>query len=285
MKHTLWFLSFFFLLFAGDRAGGHFLQRMSDASQFRYARLYRGEAAADVLLVGNSRGLTFYQPYIEEVTGLRTFNLSYNGLPMDVAKVLVLDYLDRHPPPRKMVLDITLCDRANPALTAGFLTYAHLSHRLDTLLRHQTPKVWRGGKLSALFRLNNEIFQRALYYRNRTDADWLLDRTIAPALVAEADSASLQFDVHPALIQHLKETVAAAHAKGVAIELVISPYFPNLTVRNLDALKNEIEQTTQLTVRDYRRALTNPSDFGDYAHPNKRGSAKYIDLLRGDGVL
>ncbi|MBK8194740.1 MAG: hypothetical protein IPK76_16540 [Lewinellaceae bacterium] len=101
MKHLLWFSGFLMLLLAGDRLGGVLLQRQADASLFRYSRLYRGEAGADLLFVGNSRGLTFYQPFIEEKTGLRTFNMSYNGLPADLARVLVQDYLDRYPAPKK----------------------------------------------------------------------------------------------------------------------------------------------------------------------------------------
>ena len=65
MKKPLWFIALFALVFAGDRLGGRLLQKQVDSSLFRYSRLYRGDAAADILLVGNSRGLTFYQPYIE----------------------------------------------------------------------------------------------------------------------------------------------------------------------------------------------------------------------------
>ena len=93
MKHLIWYLAFIALLFVGDRIGGLFLHTRVYDSQFRYTRLYRREVA-DILLLGNSRGLTFYQPYIEEITGLRTCNLSYNGLPMDAAKCLALDYFD-----------------------------------------------------------------------------------------------------------------------------------------------------------------------------------------------
>lgn len=285
MKHALWFLSFFLLLFSGDRLAGYFLQKQVKKSQFRYSRLYTGEAEAGILLLGNSRGLNFFQPYIEEITGKKTFNLSYNGLPMDVAKSLVLDYLDRYPGTEKMVLDITICDRENDELLAGFLAYSDKSSRLDTLIHSRLPKVWWGGKVSVLFRCNNEIFQRALFHRNKSDKDWLLDRTIAPQLAAEVRSNSYDLEIHPYLIEQLKETVATARAKGIQVELVISPYFPDFQVKNLDSLKAAIEQATGLTVRNYRSALSDPTDFGDFMHPNKKGSLKYIDLLKKDGVL
>lgn len=275
------------LALAGDRLAGYVLQRQADGSEFRYSRMYRGDAGADILLLGNSRGLTFFQPYIEEKTGLKTFNMSYNGLPMDVAKVLTQDYLEHYPPPKRMIIDITTCDRVNDELLAGFLTYSTQSARLDTLIHSKLPKVWRGGKVSTLFRFNNEIFQRALSHRSRTDADWLLDRAISPKLAASLQEHDYPLDIHPYLIEQLRQTCASARTKGVDVRLVVSPYFPGFAERvsNLDALKKAATDATGLPVVDYSRALSDPSDFGDFMHPNKKGSLAYIDLLKKDGVL
>lgn len=285
MKHLCWLSAFFLLLFSGDRLAGHFLQKRIEKSQFRYSRLYAGHAQADILLVGNSRGLNFFQPYIEKATGKTTFNLSYNGLPMDLAKVLVQDYLDRYPAPQKMVVDITNCDRVNDPLMAGFLAYSNRSQRLDTLIHSRLPKVWWGGRLSSLFCLNNEIFQRALYYAHTPDNNWLRDHVISEQLAAEAGKEPYDLKIHPYLILQLKETVAAARAKGVEVKLVIGPYFPGFRVSNLDALKNAAEQATGLPVRDYRQALGDTTAFSDFRHLNVKGSMAFIDLMIKDGVL
>ncbi len=285
MKHVYWFAAFFLLLFAGDRLGGRFLQRQVDRSQFRYSRLYGNRAASDILLVGNSRGLTFYQPYIEEKTGKTSFNGSYNGLPMDLANVLIQDYLDRYPPPRLLVLDITTCDRVNDELLTGFLAYSERSPRLNALIRAKQPKTWWAGRVSALFRFNNEIFQRALYYRSRSDADWLLDRIIAPALAATAHENAYDLEPQEYLIQQLAEAVRAAQAKGVTVRLVIGPYFPGFQVKNLDGLKSAVERATGLSVYDYRAALPDPALFGDFMHANKKGAIQYIDLLLRDSAF
>jgi hypothetical protein len=279
------YLLLLLLFFAGDRLGGYVLEREVMASQFRFSRLYDGRAAADVLLLGNSRGLTFYQPHIESITGKTTCNLSYNGLPMDVAEALVLDYLDRYPAPQKLLIDITLCDRENDALLTGFLCYGGLSQRLHQLVRQKSPEAWWGAQVSHLYRYNHELFQRALFYRNRSDADWLLDRAIAPEQAAQASQHSYDLQVQDNLIQSLVATVAAARAKGVAIALVIGPYCPGFQVPQLDALKQVVMQRTGLPVHDYRAALPDASDFGDYMHPNKKGSVVYLDLLRRDGIL
>lgn len=285
MRKLLWYPAFFALVFAGDRLGGWFLQMQTDASQFRYSRLYRGEAGADILLVGNSRGLTFYQPHIEEITGKTTFNLSYNGLPADAAKVLVQDYLDRYPAPQCMVVDITSCDRSNDELLTGFLTYSAHSQRLDTLIRSKQPKMWWGSQAAWLTRFNNEIFQRAMLHRSQSDKGWMLDRVISDRLVAAAAENNYPLDVHPYLVQQLKEMVASARAHGVPVKLVISPYLPNFVVTNLDALKTAVETATGLPVADYRNALADPALFGDFMHPNRRGAMQYLDMMKRDAVL
>ncbi|HNG89767.1 MAG TPA: hypothetical protein PK858_06170, partial [Saprospiraceae bacterium] len=177
--------------------------------------------------------------------------------------------------------------RTNDELLAGFTAYSGQSQRLDTLIHSKLPKVWWGTKLSALFRYNSEIFQRALSYQSRSDEDWLLDRVISPNLVARVERDSYWIAQTPYLVQQVKEMAASAQAKGVPVRLVIGPYFPGFhdNVGNLDNLKTSVEQATGLRVYDYRQALADPTDFGDFMHPNKKGSAEYIDIMRRDGVL
>ncbi len=287
MKNIVFYIILIAVFLLGDRLAAWVLSRQTAQSEFRYSRLYEGRAAADILLVGNSRGLTFFQPYIEEKSGLSSYNVSYNGLPMDVTKVLIQDYLDLYPKPKVMVVDITACDRTNEELMTGFTAYMHASKRLDTLIHSKLPKVWWGAKVSGLFRYNNEIFQRAMAYRTHSDEDWLLDRTIAPRQMAIMEQDSFKLKLNPYLVQQLKEMTAYAQAKGIAVELVIGPYYPKFddNVTDLDKLKTAAEQATGLIVKDYRQALDDPLEFGDFCHPNKKGSMNYIDLLRRDRVL
>lgn len=283
-KPITWICALAFLFFAGDRAAGWVLGKTVDGSQFRYSRMYDGRADAEVLLVGNSRGLAFYQPEIESLTGKKTFNLSYNGMPADLAKVLMADYLEKYPSPKTILIDITLCDRSNNTLIAGFSTYQTYSPRLDTLIAGQSSDVWYGQKISSLFRFNNEVFQRAVFYRNRSDEDWLIDRQIAPALAASVPLDTFPVSIQPALIGDLSAAVALARAAGHRVELVIGPYYPGMVRdwKNLQALKTAVEKSTGLTVMDFSQALSDPSDFGDLMHPNKQGAVHFAALLQGD---
>lgn len=285
MKSWRWVLVLSVVFLLGDRFfGGELLNMLSD-SRFRYSRMYRGEAEAALLLVGNSRGLAFYQPYISTTSGKTTFNLSYNGLPVDLANILVQDYLDRYHTTERMVVDITMCDRQNDQLLAGFLAYAQSSERLDALIRHKLDWVWWAGRLSWLFRANNEVFQRGLYYRKRSDEDWLLDRVIQPAQADAWLANPIAIGADDYLVPKLGEMVAFAQRKGVEVYLVIGPYYPGYQVQRLDELKRAVEVQTGLQVYDYRSAIDNPQWFGDLSHLNKSGSRAYIDLLRKEGVL
>jgi hypothetical protein len=287
MKNLLWLPATLLLFFGIDRGMGYLLQKTTDSSQFRYSRMYRGDAAAEILLLGNSRGLTFFQPTIEEKSGKTTFNLSYNGLPMDLANVLVTDYLEKYPAPKSFVIDITMLDRRNESLAVGFSPYLEKSPNISNFIKKMKPEMWWGNQISHLFRFNNEVFQRAFYHRNTTDAAWLLDREITPQLVAgmERDSYNLKIDTF--LVEKLAETTRFAAQKGVPVHLVIAPYFPNFAdnVGNLDKLKNICEAKTGLKVHDYRQSIADPTCFGDFMHPNKKGAAVFIDLMRADGVL
>ncbi len=71
MKKAIWIVAFLAILFVGDRLIGWIFQQQITQSQFRYSRMYRGEGQADILIVGNSRGLNFYQPSVEKATGLK----------------------------------------------------------------------------------------------------------------------------------------------------------------------------------------------------------------------
>ena len=298
-KHLVWISSFLCLAFGGDRLAGYFLEKITDNSKFRYSRLYNSTENADILFVGNSRGLTFFQPEAERLTRVKTMNLSYNGMPADLAKCLVMDYLDRHAPPKMMIVDVTLCDRENDVLKSGFNLYTPKSPRLDTLLRGMTTggdkfagtKVVVGGNVSHLYRHNSEIFQRVLYHRNKTDEDWLIDRVISAKTATDTALLSYKVRMFSNMVVHFKEMIDYAKSKGVEVKLVINPYFPAFAETRemrdsfLIPLKTRIETVTGLPVHDFSTALTDTEDIGDLQHANKKGSIRYMNILLEKGIL
>ena len=290
MRQLTWILGILGLAFAGDRLGGFIMRKMTENSQFRYSRLYKQQGArADVLLLGNSRGLTFFQPEIEGLTNQKTLNLSYNGMPMDLGKVLTVDQMQKNGNPKVMLIDVTMCDREDENLIRSFNLYSPYSDSLRGLIKQYDKKVVVGGQVSNLYRYNSELFQRALYYTKKSDEAWLLDRTITPQMAADTAINSYKVRVEKDMIPHLKALVEYAKSQGVTPRLVISPYFPRFGATIQDSflipLKQQVEAATGLTVKDYSMALTETADFGDYQHPNKQGAIKYMQMLFNDGMF
>jgi len=250
--------------------------------------MYKGEAKADILLVGNSRGLSFFQPTIEEFTGKETFNISYSAMPMSLAEVFVKDYFDQYEKPERMLLDVTICDRANPQLIAGFNTYSPFSERVYNLVTETNKNIGYGGKLSHIFRNNGEIFQRNIYYLNRSDEDWLLDREIGQRLkedLINVDTPSVK--LVDEMVESLVRTVDFVKEQGVEVGLVVSPYYKPFAEKltNLDDMIAQVEKATGMKVYDYSRSMSDATDFGDYQHINIKGSRTYISLMQKDGLL
>ncbi len=308
-KQLIWIFAFLALAFLGDRLVGSFLHDLTKTSQFRYSRLYNSNETADILFVGNSRGLTFYQPEVERLTGQKTMNLSYNGMPADLAKMLVMDYLDRHVPPKVMVVDVTLCDRYNESLKTSMNLYVPFSRRMGNLIKSSVAinlknpnsvevdttdvyagrKVYYGGKLSQLFQHNSEIFQRVLYHRNKRDEDWIVDRVISESATKDTAFQSYQVRMFPVMVNHLKEMIDYAKEKGVIVKLVINPYYPPFaeTIRDsfLSPLKMYVETQTGMPVTDFSTALQSVDEIGDYQHANKKGSIHYMNILFEKGIF
>ena len=290
MKKAFWIFGTIALALIGDRAGGWFLSKITKESQFRYSKLYAGNEPADLLFVGNSRGLSFFQPYAEEKTGLTTANLSYNGMPIDLAVPLVMDYLDRHYPPKVLVMDISLLDsvRMDNKLAYQFNHYTPFSQRLSLLLKTKFPNDYYAGQLSHLYRCNSEVFQRTLYYWKKSDKDWLLDRVISPTMVSDVDSQkTLRFHYSPEMLAKLSDMVKYAQQKGTKVELVVNPYYPAFLpkIGNLDSLIFDVNKATSLSVRNMANAVAGTESFGDYQHVNKQGARLYMDKLLEAGVL
>ena len=288
MKKALWIPALLLFFFIGDRVGGYILKQLVAKSEFRYSRLYTGKAKSDIVLLGNSRGLIFYQPYIEEITGQKTLNLSYNSLPIDMGQVLVEDYLERYGAPKKLIIDVTMCDRTNTQLVTGFSPYSSYSRSMDQLIKSASKNSWIAGKLSHLFRFNGEVFQRTLNYLGKSDKDWLIDRVISDHMQENATLESVvELKTTPERLASLQQLIVVAERKGTEVELLVNPYYPPYAERmtSLGPFIQQIEAATNKKVKNYALALQLTEGFGDYQHLNKKGSKQYLALLAEDGVF
>lgn len=290
MKHALWLITLVVFTLLGDRLGGSLLNHFVNTSQFRYSRLYKGEAKAQVAFLGNSRGLSFCEPYVHQITGRTSFNLSYNAMPMDLGYTLFRDYLERNPAPKKLVIEVSMCGLPNKELILIFGCYAPFSKSLSDLITAHDAKIGVAGELINLIRYNGEVFQRTLYYLNRSDDNWLANRTITPGMI---EGLALQKPYRFAfasedILGNLVKTVKLAQQKGIDVKLVLNPYLPAFAknkIKQLQPWKDKITAATGLPVADYSSAIQGNEFFTDYQHLNLNGSLKYLSLLKKDAFL
>lgn len=293
MKKLYWIAAVIVLFFVGDRLGGFVLKKMVSDSQFRYSKMYRGEANCDILFMGNSRGLGFYQPYIEEVTGKKTFNLSYNALPMNLGRALLEDYLKHNEKPEIIVVDITMMNRVDTTLVSGFNVYAPYSEGVSEIVKDHTKNIYYAGKLSHLFLHNSEIFQRAMFYYNRSDKDWIVDRVINENSVNAVEeqrpfyAGPFDYSTVKMMFAELKKTVEIAQENNIKIKLVISPFFPPFVKKivNFEHLTKRVKMATGLELENFADAVQDEKGFGDYQHVNVSGAKQYIDKMKTAGIF
>src|SRR5947208_1172355 len=163
-RAMIWLVALVAVIAAGDRLFAVVLERLLLRSQFRFSRLYRGGNDADIIVLGDSRGVhSFYAPAIEEMTGRRALNLSYNSMSPRIAEAVLLDYLDHNEPPRLLIMEVTGAI-VSGALITDLRTYGGLSPRIAALYAEGHPKEAAAGRVFRLFPLNSEFFLQSLHY-------------------------------------------------------------------------------------------------------------------------
>lgn len=285
MKKAIWIVAFLVVLFAGDRFIGWIFKKQIDGSRFRYSRMYTGQGDADILIVGNSRGLNFYQPYVDSVTGYKSFSLCYYSMPCEIATVLAEDYLDQYKKVKTVVVEISVVEMSDDKLLSGFTTYMPYSKRIDSVLKEKTKDSWYASQVSHIYRFNNEVFQRAMYYRTKLDNDWYFDHTITQSLIDQAPNRSVEFKVPEKHVQDIKQLADYCRAKAINIKFVIAPFFPTYQVKNLELLKQKVEAATGYPVYDYSASLKDFNCFTDYLHANLRGGREMVNMMIKDGII
>jgi hypothetical protein len=280
-RAVLWFAALLLVVIAGDRVAGWAGKRLLLRSQFRYSRLYRGGMNADVVIVGDSRGVhALYAPAIEEITGMTAFNLSYNSMSTAIGEAVLMDYLDRNRPPRLVILEVTSAFTEG-ALTSELRTYTDFSPRLTALYAAAHPYASASGRAFQLLQLNSGFYVEALRYMRRSDQDWI-NRTSMPAGLRNQPK-TMWLPLRPENLAALGRIVRELHRRGIEIRLVLAPYCP--MPLNMNEFANVITKTAGIPIWNYGDSLCDPDDFADTIHLNERGSRVLLAMMKRDGVF
>ncbi len=274
-----------------DRGLALVLARVVEASNIRFSALYRGGLTADVVVVGDSRAVNaFNAPMMAARLGKTVFNAGYNGISMVVAEALVADYFDHNQPPKHLLIEVTTLGTDNDVLK-GLSPYMGESTRLHDLLAREAPVMAHALRVSHLYRYNNELFLRALYYLRRSDQAWINQGAMAEVQMQapRARKATHPIPVDGPGFVALQGILRLCKRRGVQPVLVISPYLPRYLANRPHW--NQWVQTlaarlgADVPLHDYSQHLTEPADFADPIHINHRGSQKLLLAILQDGLL
>jgi hypothetical protein len=280
-KALLWIATLLVVVLAGDRLMSWALGRVLVRSQFRYSQLYRGGTNADILIMGDSRGVnSFYAPAIEELTGKKAFNLSYNSMSPVVAEALILDYLDRNQPPKLAIIEPT-CVQVDGAVLTELRPFAVMSPRLMSLYQQKHPDAARTEKIFHLLLLNTGFFVDALHYMRHSDQDWIM-RSSLPATSQPEGKRAIVF--LPGNREAMQRIVKALRQRGVEVRFVIAPYYAK-GIENLPELAAGLSLDDHVRLATYDTVLSDPALFADHVHLNETGSRAFLAMLKRDGVL
>lgn len=278
-RFAVWFALLLIVVIAGDRIGAFVCSRVLVSSQFRFSRVYRGGANADVIVIGDSRGVhSFYAPSIEKLTGQPALNLSFNSMSMPIAEALLTDYLEHNRAPRTVLIEAT-CVIDDRSLVSELRTYAGLSRRLEALYAREHPQAAAAGRIFRLLPYDSEFFLRALTYLRRSDQDWIMRNTIPAELtIPQSDP----WNLHPLQenLDALERLVPMLRARGIAVKLLIAPYHPAAR-----ADTEEIKREVGFPIANYADAIEASQYFADRVHMNADGSEVFLGMLCRDGVL
>lgn len=279
-RAAVWLAALVAVVVAGDHLFAWALNRLVVRSQFRYSRVYRGGNRADILVLGDSRGnISFPATLIEEQTGRRVLNLSYNSMSPRIAEAVLLDYLDHNPPPRMVVLEVSSVIGVG-ALVKELRTFAGLSPRLAALYQQEHPVAAFAGRWFKLYPLNSEMFLDVLHHMRRPDQDV----TPQPYLPAAVRNRLGRWRLDPRVenVAAVERIVRLLRARGIEVRLVITPYAPANQPVNVAEFADLLAKRTGVPVWNYSAALHDPDVFADGVHLHVPGVVDFLKILGRD---
>lgn len=277
-----------------DRVLGLGLQALLKQSEFRFARLYRGGLEADIIVLGNSRAVNaFYAPEMNRLLEKDVFHLGYNGMSMEIAELLFLDYLEYNETPELLLLEVTNLNVSNELLKDLKLV-SGMSKRLRDAMAEELPNVKAACDLTHLYRFNGDLFLRCLYYLGKSDQAWINSGQIDSGFAASYEPSTSEknknlYATEGANWEALLRIIVLCENEDIDLRMVATPYLPNFR-RNLPnyetwvgAFKKALPASAAFY--DFTDALDSVDHFADVLHINKKGGLNLLQEMLHHGVF
>ncbi len=294
-NRIVWVTLFLALVWAGDRVGARILDRAIMSTGFRYAELYKGGLAAEIVILGNSRGLhMFHPPAIREAAGREAANISYNALPTVLMPVLWSDYLshqlkNHQTPPKRLIFEVSCVGREDePGSLERFKVFMFHSEPLSQAIAKHFPKEYVASRVSHLYRFNSELTLRSMFFRGKSDQDWIMTEHVTDDQIERVlDRDPDKFLRDQQNVIAAKEVLAVAKGMGVQVDLIVAPYHPRYreTLTELPDWIQWLSGELDCPIHDYSQSISETSGFADHLHLNPDGARQLAEILDRDGIL
>ncbi|MCD4817861.1 MAG: hypothetical protein K8S23_04140 [Candidatus Cloacimonetes bacterium] len=272
-KRILFLILIFFVL---DFLISTTLLKLVEASKIRFSRLYHEKIDSEIIFIGNSRAInSFYSPYFDEISNLKSINLAYNGVSISLVKVFLEDYLERNDPPIIIVIEVTCIKEDNSGLP-NFRQYIPYSKELRKIVKEHYPKVYYTSHISKSYYYNSEYFLRTLYYLKKNDQSWINRYTINQNYYNSLkvdDSFTMVDKIDKNSMQLFKAIVKNCNERGITIIPVLAPIIDKY--RNDTKINNYIadfESKSQMKLVDFSKEINDINMFADEIHTNDKGA-------------
>jgi len=275
-----------------DRSISIILNQVVRKSEFRFSKLYHSHLNADILVLGNSRGVNgFFAPSMETELGQSVFNFSLNGLDIDLLGNALKDYCEQNTVPKMVILEITSLHSDNAIGGLRFLMSD--SPRMDKLLKETNYRDWVLCNTCTVYQYNTELFLRVIYFLSKSDQSWINDGVVDPEVARNWKVSRKEEDLWkvPAdkKLKGLLDLVHFADQKKIPIKLVIGPYIKGYTeqLENYQQWKTAVQEAVgnDHQIYDFSNSIENELNFADMVHLNRSGSVEFLQQLKGAGFF
>lgn len=283
MKYVGRILTFFILFVVIQYSLDSIFSNILSKSNIRFSKIYNSSSREnfEAVCFGNSRGVnSFYTPYFKS-KNLNAFNFSYNGLNIKNISTLVMDYVDSKNTSSHIFIEISaIFNHSNSANNLNL--YSSFSKRIKNQIKKKDKKLYFLNTYIPLYKYNNELFYRALYYINKDDQHWINQYNISEALIDKVNSMNdFEIEVNEYDLQELKNLLLFLEKKNLKYTLFIAPYLPDYRnkILNYDSSVEKINLFLELSVLDLSLITDNYRHFADRIHTNKNGAIEISEEL------
>ncbi|MFN3189923.1 MAG: hypothetical protein ACE361_05315 [Aureliella sp.] len=281
---------FLMALIVGDQLGGAALNELVGRSGQRFSAIYRGDLNADVVILGNSRGIhMFHPPALSEALDRRFANLAFNDLPPAIMPLLWEDYLKSHPAPKRIILEVSSVGVQDyPGSLERFSYLIDCNPEIRSIIAKENRLHANLSQVSRLFRYNSPLTWRSLLFLCKSDQSWIMNSQLNGDMFTKAieeSDAELRFDA--ARASALAEVVRLSQERGIMVECVLAPYEPRYAKRLerkkewLEWLQGQIHHP----IEDLSGALPDSIHFADHLHLHEDGAAHFAKEIRQEKLL